>query len=303
MAMKNPDPCTNRIWCRASRYTKGGNSRKYIVVHNTANTASAVNEAKNLKNNPGQSSFHYAIDDRDIIQCVHDYDTAWAVGAWAGTTAYVKNSQSISIEVCNPGTEFSTAEKQNLRKLVMHLMEYYHIPASRVVRHWDCHSGRKKCPAFYAGSGNSAWSALHAYITGGSSSVPSGGGSSSTGLDLGDTAWTGPKMIREWQRQRGTGVDGFLSGQTAYNRAHVLERVERGCIEIGPAKGGGSALVISVQNLVGVDPDGHLGSGTVTCLQIWLKARGFYSDKVDGHYGPNTSRGVGAALIAKAFQK
>lgn len=295
--MKNPDPCTRRIWCRAGRYTKGGNSRKYIVVHNTANTASAVNEARNLANNPGQSSFHYAIDDRDIIQCVHDYDTAWAVGAWSGCTAYIKNSQSISIEVCNPGTEFSTAEKQNLRKLVMHLMEYYNIPASRVVRHWDCHSGRKKCPAFYAGSGNSAWTALHSYITGQSGSVPSGGGSSSSGL--GDLSWTGPKMIKEWQRQRGTNVDGFLSGQSSYNKKHVLERIEGGCVRVGK---GGSALVISVQKLIGADPDGHMGSGTVTALQKWLKARGLYSDKIDGHYGPNTSIGVGKALEKGLFK-
>lgn len=295
--MKNPDPCTKRIWCRASRYTKGGNSRQYIVIHNTANTASAVNEARNLANNSGQSSFHYAVDDHDIIQCVHDYDTAWAVGAWAGATAYIKNSQSISIEVCNAGTEFSTAEKQNLRRLVMHLMEYYNIPASRVVRHWDCHSGRKKCPAFYAGSGNAAWSALHAYITGGSSSVPSGGGSSS---GLGDLTWTGPKMLKEWQRQRGTGeVDGVLSGQSAYNKEHVLERIQNDCF--GPGSNG-SSLVKSVQRLVGVAVDGHMGSGTVTGLQKWLKAKGLYSDKIDGHYGPNTSRGVGLALQKGLFK-
>lgn len=295
--MRNPDPTTKRIWCRAGRYTKGGNSRRYIVIHNTANTASAVNEARNLANNPGKSSFQYAVDDIDIVQCVHDYDTAWAVGAWAGTTAYIRNSESISIEVCNPGTEFSTAEKQNLRKLVMHLMEYYGIPASRVVRHWDCHSGRKQCPKFYAGSGNAAWTALHAYITGQSGSVPSGGGSSSSGL--GDLSWTGPKMISEWQRQMGTEVDGYLSGQSAYNKRRVLERVEGGCVHVGKV---GSALVIAVQKLVGADPDGHMGSGTVTALQKWLKAKGLYSDSIDGHYGPNTSTGVGKALEKGLFK-
>lgn len=164
------DPTTKRIWCRASRYTAGGNSRKYIVIHNTANTATAVQEANNLKNNNGSSSFQYAVDDVDIVQCVHDYDTAWAVGAWSGTVAYITNSQSISIEVCNPGTEFSAASKRNLRKLVRHLMEYYDIPADHVVRHWDCHSGRKQCPKFYSGANNSAWNELHAYITDGTQS-------------------------------------------------------------------------------------------------------------------------------------
>ena len=155
------DPVTKRIWCRSDRYTSGGNSRKYIAIHNTANTATAEQEAKNLHNNAGKSSFQYAVDDVDIIQCVHDYDTAWAVGAWAGAVQYIGNNQSISIEVCNPGTEFSDACKRNLR----HLMDYYGIPADHVVRHWDCHSGRKQCPKFYSGSNNAAWNALHSYIT------------------------------------------------------------------------------------------------------------------------------------------
>lgn len=163
--MVHNDPTTKRIWCRSSRYTAGGNSRKYIVVHNTANTATAVQEANNLKNNNGSSSFQYAVDDVDIVQCVHDYDTAWAVGAWAGAVQYIGNNQSISIEVCNPGTEFSDACKKNLRALVLHLMEYYGIPADHVVRHWDCHSGRKQCPKFYSGANNAAWNELHSYIT------------------------------------------------------------------------------------------------------------------------------------------
>lgn len=173
--MVHNDPTTKRIWCRSSRYTAGGNSRKYIVIHNTANTATAVQEANNLKNNNGSSSFQYAVDDVDIVQCVHDYDTAWAVGAWSGTRQLIGNNQSISIEVCNPGTQFSNASIENLRKLVLHLMGYYDIPASNVVRHWDCHTGRKNCPNYYAGSGNVAWAQLHAYITGQGSTVPAGG--------------------------------------------------------------------------------------------------------------------------------
>ena len=175
--MKNPDPCTKRIWAMKRRFTAGGNSRKYIVVHNTGNTATAVQEANNLKNNYAAASFHYVLDDTDIIQCVHDYDTAWAVGAWSGCVAYIRNSESISIEVCSNGTAFSQAERDNLRKLVMHLMEYYGIQADHVVRHYDCHSGRKACPAAYCGTSakNAAWKELHAYITGAapqSSGVP-----------------------------------------------------------------------------------------------------------------------------------
>lgn len=175
-----PNPCTKQIWCRSDRYSAGANSVQYIVVHNTANTASAVNEANNIHNNAGSSSFHYVIDDTDIIQCVHDYDAAWHCGAWSGCTAYVTNFQSIGIEVCSPGTAFTEAEQNNLRALVLHLMEYYGVPASKVVRHYDCHSGRKNCPAAYVNQ--SAWNALHAYITGSSSTAaPAGDGSTASG--------------------------------------------------------------------------------------------------------------------------
>lgn len=154
-----------KMWARPDRYTAGGNSKQFIAVHNTGSTASAVNEAKNLHNNPGTSSFQYTLDGSSIYQCVHDYDTAWAVGAWKGTTPYIKNDQTISIEVCCPGTEFTDAEKDQLHFLVQDLMAFHGIPASHVVRHWDCHSGRKECPRFYSGAGNSAWDDLHALIT------------------------------------------------------------------------------------------------------------------------------------------
>ena len=155
----------NQLWARPDRFTSGGNSHRWIVIHNTANTASANAEARNLHNNPGSSSFHYVLDGSEIWQCVHDYDTAWAVGAWAGCIAYVRNSDSISIEVCSPGEEFTAEEVDQLHWLVRDLMEYWVIPADHVVRHWDCHSGRKDCPAYYAGANNPAWTDLWKLVT------------------------------------------------------------------------------------------------------------------------------------------
>lgn len=122
---------------------------------------------------------------------------------------------------------------------------------------------------------------------------------STKSLDLGDLTYTGKKMIREWQRQRGTTVDGKLSGQVVYNRDHVLFNVENNCILIGH---GGSMLVRSIQALVGAEQDGHFGKETVTKLQEWLKERGFYAGKIDGSYGAQTSTAVGLALQAGAFR-
>lgn len=160
-----PKICT-AYWCRPDRYTAGGNSCRYIVIHYTANTAPAINEAKNIANNRGQSSFHYTLDGSGTIyQCLYDYDTAWAVGAWSGTTQLIGNNESISIEVCNSGGAFTSAQISELQWLVTKLMKLHSIPASRVVRHFDCHTGRKACPQYYAGFNSSAWTSLHKTIT------------------------------------------------------------------------------------------------------------------------------------------
>ena len=39
-----------------------------IVVHNTANNASARNEINYMISNENQVSFHFAVDDREVIQ-------------------------------------------------------------------------------------------------------------------------------------------------------------------------------------------------------------------------------------------
>lgn len=150
-------------------YTLGGNSHRWIVVHNTANTASAAAEARYAETNRHDSSYHFVLDGSGTIYQLLDVtDTAWAVGAWRGCTTYVRNSESINIEVCATG-RFSADEIAELRELVRHLMTTYGIAADHVIRHRDCHSGHKCCPRGYCPDGDdpdgSAWAALHDTIT------------------------------------------------------------------------------------------------------------------------------------------
>ena len=151
------------------KYTSGGNSCRYIVVHNTGNTASARNEASFAASSGGldrPSSYHYVLDGSNpVYQLLDDTDTAWAVGAWRGAVQYIGNNESVSIEVCSNGTEFTGAEIAQLTELVGMLMKRHNIPANRVVRHWDCHSGRKSCPAWYVPQNR--WNALWSVITSG----------------------------------------------------------------------------------------------------------------------------------------
>lgn len=150
----------------AGNYSAGGNAPRYIVVHYTANTANARQEATYAATNQHPSSYHFVLDGGGTIYQVLDVtDTAWAVGAWAGATQLIGNSESVSIEVCNDGRKFTTDEVAELRWLVRRLMRELGIDADHVVRHFDCHTGRKDCPLYYAGFGNKAWETLHDTIT------------------------------------------------------------------------------------------------------------------------------------------
>lgn len=263
--MAYPDPTTKSIWCRQGRYTPGGNSPRYIVVHNTANTATAVQEANNLHNNAGQSSFHYAVDDTDVVHCVHDYDAAWAVGAWTGTTAYITNFESISTEVCNAGTEFTEASKKNLRALVLHLMEYYDIPADRVVRHYDCHSGHKLCPMFYSQHVDK-WNELHAYITTAPAPEKPPLPDALKGFtDLDSEAW----YVDSIEEVVTKGVMSGYKGTTKFGPDDALSRGQAACI---------------LANVGGADIEEPYSDVTASPYYYkaveWCKAQGYVSDEI-----------------------
>lgn len=51
-----------------------------IVVHNTANDASARNEITYMISNNNEVSFHYAVDDGEIVQGVPENRNTWHSG-------------------------------------------------------------------------------------------------------------------------------------------------------------------------------------------------------------------------------
>lgn len=151
-----------------ANYSIGGNSCRYVVIHYTGATGSAKNTATWSHRDAHGSSYHYVLDGGGVIyQTLNDTDTAWAVGAWAGYRQLIGNNESVSIEVCSSGADFTAAEISELRWLVQRLMAAHNIPASRVVRHYDCGTNHKLCPAPYCGSAanDAKWAALHKQIT------------------------------------------------------------------------------------------------------------------------------------------
>ena len=70
---------------------------EFIVVHNTANKATARNEIAYMIANNNETSFHYAIDDKEIIQGIPEDRNAWHASDGAKGDG---NRKGIAIEIC-----------------------------------------------------------------------------------------------------------------------------------------------------------------------------------------------------------
>src|SRR5690554_4718789 len=128
----------------AKRVTYNGtNSKKYIVIHETANTRAGADANAHARlqasGNSRQASWHYTVDDKEIVQSFEDNAQCWH----AGNKYY--NENSIGMEICvNEDGNFKKAV-ENAAAPTRHLMRKYNIPESRVIQH-NAASG-KNCPA------------------------------------------------------------------------------------------------------------------------------------------------------------
>lgn len=116
---------------------------EYITIHTTANDAPAVNEVKYMIGNTNKVSFHFAVDDIEVVQGVPLDRNTWHAGDGTNGTG---NRKSISIEICyskSGGEKFGRAY-QNAIALVVMMMKQYNIPLSNIRYHKDW-SG-KYCP-------------------------------------------------------------------------------------------------------------------------------------------------------------
>ena len=63
---------------------------EFIVVHNTANDATAENEVAYMIRNKNQVSFHYTVDDQEVVQGIPITRNAWACGDGANGKGIAK---------------------------------------------------------------------------------------------------------------------------------------------------------------------------------------------------------------------
>lgn len=116
---------------------------EFIVVHNTANDATAKNEVEYMKNNNNTVSFHYAIDDKEIVQGIEENRNAWNAGDGRNGKG---NRYGIAIEICyskSGGDRFDLAEK-NAVKFIAEKLKEKGWGIDKVKKHQDF--SNKYCP-------------------------------------------------------------------------------------------------------------------------------------------------------------
>lgn len=113
-----------------------------IVVHNTANDATARNEIAYMTNNNYETSFHYAVDDKEIVQGIEENRNGWHSSDGNGKG----NREGIAIEICyskSGGDRFIKAE-QNAVELIVDILKRYNWGVDKVTKHQDYTN--KYCP-------------------------------------------------------------------------------------------------------------------------------------------------------------
>lgn len=114
-----------------------------IVVHNTANDASAANEIKYMISNNKEVSFHFAIDDKEVVQGLPLNVNAWHAGDGGSGKG---NREGIAIEICyskSGGARFIAAEKL-AAKFIAQLLKERKWGIDKVTKHQDYNG--KYCP-------------------------------------------------------------------------------------------------------------------------------------------------------------
>lgn len=116
----------------------------FITVHNTANDASADAEARYHNGNTNQISFHFAVDDKEVVQVVDTNRNAWHCGDGSGMNS--GNRTSIGVEICyskSGGDRYVKAEALAVKFIAQLLRERgWGVDRVRQHNYW---SG-KNCP-------------------------------------------------------------------------------------------------------------------------------------------------------------
>ena len=116
---------------------------EFIVVHNTANDASAMSEISYMLGNNNKVSFHAAVDNERVVTGIPFNRNTWNAGDGGSGKG---NRKGIAIEICyskSGGERFDEAEDL-AASYIAYLLRQYGWGIEKVTKHQD-YSG-KYCP-------------------------------------------------------------------------------------------------------------------------------------------------------------
>lgn len=117
---------------------------EFLIIHNTYNDATAINEVAYMIGNNKKISFHCAIDDYRIVQGIPFNRNSWNAGDGTNGDG---NRKGISLEICyskSGGEKFDEAERL-AAEYAAYLLKQYNWGISKVKKHEDF-SPKKICP-------------------------------------------------------------------------------------------------------------------------------------------------------------
>lgn len=114
-----------------------------IVIHNTANSASALEEAKFSSRNDWEVSSHFYVDEKDFVKSVDINRNAWHSGDGDFGCG---NRKGICIEICRSTSDLETFQRaeRNGAILTAYLLKEKNWDITKISKHQD-YSG-KYCP-------------------------------------------------------------------------------------------------------------------------------------------------------------
>ena len=259
-------------------YGRDGYSIQKITVHHCAGVMSCESIGYLWQNPNRECSSHYGIgNDGRIGQYVDESNTAWTDSNW------VSNCTSVTIETSNSSTGGDWPVSDDALNSLINLCADISIrnglgllvPGQNLT--WHSMYAATTCPGDYL-------RARMQYIADKANEIISSGGHKIAV----DGTW-GQDTTRKAQEVFGTPVDGIVSNQLVWWKDENPGLLDS-TFEWQSSMNGGSALICAIQEKVGAEIDGYIGSNTISAMQRWL------GTPVDGCVS-------NPSMLVSAFQK
>lgn len=246
---------------------------QFYVVHNTYNNAAAKNEISYMIGNNNKVSFHYAVDDVEVVQGLPENRSAFASGDGGKGQG---NLYGIHVEICyskSGGDKFIKAE-QNAAKFIADGLKAHGWGIDKVKKHQDF--ADKYCPHRTLDMGWQRFlNMVQANLDGNQTVVTPTPQPSQPVKPSGYDEWVA-RLQQELNSQfnRGLTVDG-LKGPNTLNACPTVKK---------GAKGNVTRLIQERLNSVGfsLGVDGIFGTATYNAVKVFQRNRGLSQDGIVG---------------------